>query len=238
MHWPISLHPTARTRSSDVDQDRVAALEFGFIDLFRHGRRSGPKALHRKLAAAPAFFVELVSNAFRAKGEATKAVSPEKTRLAERSYHLLRSWRQLPGRRTDGSIDEAKLLAWITAAREACREAKRAEVGDSLIGELLAHAPNGADGLWPIEAVRRIIESVRSEKMRNGIRVGLFNKENGGFRARPAGGAGERKRAAEHKGVADKLRQKWPLTASIHEAMAASYEHDAARADREAEEEA
>jgi len=60
---------------------------------------------------------------------------------------------KVPGQTTD-DIDEPVLTKWIDEVRRLGVETDCAEVTDSYVGRMLAHAPVDRDGGWPHRAVR------------------------------------------------------------------------------------
>ena len=60
-------------------------------------------------------------------------------------------------------------------ARELLREHDRTDIGDECLGELLSGSPVGADGAWPCEAVRSVIEATSSRHLETGLEIGRFN---------------------------------------------------------------
>ena len=57
------------------------------------------------------------------------------------SYHLLNSWKKIPGMKQDNSIDEIELKNWIDKVRELAKNVSRLEVVDMEIGKVLAQYP-------------------------------------------------------------------------------------------------
>src|SRR3954447_1543289 len=145
----------------DADEPTVARLEYRFLPVLEDGP-SGSLVLHKLLAADPAFFVEVLGHVFKpASGDEEEATAGDRERIARRaemSWHLLESWRRLPGADEEGSINGEKLLAWVGQARAAAAAADRAEMADRQIGRLLAHVPVDADDAWPHRAARRVLE--------------------------------------------------------------------------------
>ena len=75
---------------------------------------------------------------------------------------LLENWRSVPGTADDGTIDAGELDAWVSQARLKATARGRARAADRRIGRVLAFSPAGADGAWPHEAVRAVVERVQS----------------------------------------------------------------------------
>ena len=102
-------------------------------------------------------------------------------------------------------------------------------VCDSRIGNVLAYAPEDPDGRWPCEPVRKLIENLHSEKLEEGLEIGIHNKRGVHWRAK--GGGQERMLAAKFRSFAEDVRSKWPRTAAVLKRTAESYEREARRED-------
>lgn len=156
--------------AQDIERDRLARIEWTYINIFRFNDIK-PTTLLTHLLEDPGFFVHLVCLVFKAEGsEAGEDAEPIEVRRqrAESAWELMQLLDRIPGQQ-DGSIDENKLKAWVRAAREGCGARGRGRVGDEKIGEILSFAPKGADGLWPHDAVRDLLETADSEDVERGI---------------------------------------------------------------------
>jgi hypothetical protein len=138
-----------------------------------------------------------------------------------KAYHLLESWRLIPGLREDGSIDAIALQTWVEAARAHCAQLKRSIMGDETIGKILAASPLGKDDIWPAEPVRSVLEKVRSRELETGLSVGKFNSR--GVVSRRLGGEEERELERTYRRYADALAFSSPRTASALRGLAESY---------------
>ena len=230
----------ARLRNaSDFEEVELAKLEWKFLPLLRWARQ--PVTLHRWLARDPTFFAEVVKWAFRPRTRRAQDASDneESTELmenrAQMAYELLSGWPRPPGRSEDGSMDELVLQEWVNRARELCREADRAVVGDQRIGNVLAYAPVDADGTWPHSAVRNLIEDLESRQVETGIEIGVRNKRGVTTRALDTGGEPERSLAEQYRQAAEKTRMQWTRTAAMLDRIAESYEREGRREDEQSE---
>ena len=120
-------------------------------------------------------------------------------------------------------------------ARKATRAASRGTVGDLRIGQILAFAPSGADGVWPDTAVRDLIDDLGNEDIERGIETGVFNQRGVVSRSLTAGGVQERRLAETYRGYADALNDGWPRTAAMLRRISDTYASWARREDVEAE---
>jgi len=90
---------------------------------------------------------------------------------------------------------------------------------------MLAHAPEDADGRWPCEDVRNLIEELGSEDLEQGLEVGVYNKRGAHFREK--GGEQERRLMVKFQDYAEKVRSKWPRTTAVLNRIVKQYEREA-----------
>jgi excisionase family DNA binding protein len=219
--------------TSDVDDPVVALYEFNFFRILEHSRE--PTVLTRILASDPDFFVELVKLAYRAKDEPKREQSTAQSDLASHAYTVLSGWNGFPGRSHDGQIDAAVLDDWVVRARLLLSESNRPDIGDEVIGESFAYSPVGADGMWPAEPVRELIERIGSQELENGILIGRLNSRGVTTRGVYDGGQQERDLAALYRDWSTEMTSRWPRTTRILRRISDRYERDARRQDAEAE---
>lgn len=218
--------------SSGVPDEDVASREFVYYAVLQHSRAS--RALAKMLSANPEFFVELVCVVYLADGETQPSDKEYDAAAAARwrtSYALLRDWRTLPGTAADGTIDEEVLFDWFARARETFARGGRAAIGDRCLGELLSGSPTGADGIWPAEPVRRLLERYTSDELREGMEMGKFNARGVTSRGMYEGGRQERLLADEFDAASKRLATRHPNTARMLRDLARSYREMARRED-------
>jgi hypothetical protein len=205
-----------------------ARLEFFYAHLLQHTRSA--RALYEVLGTDPALFAEIMSSVFHAEGQShDEEVPPERRAIATVGFAVLRNWRVPPGLRPDGTIDAGQLSEWVTQARRLLADSGRSAVGDIAIGEVLAFAPADAEGLWPAEPVRDLIEGLRSPKFELGLQTGKFRGRGMVFRSLDDGGAEERQLAAQCRAWADQVSDRWPYTGALLRRMADDYDRWAHR---------
>lgn len=112
-----------------------------------------------------------------------------------------------------------------------CKERDRAAIGEGTIGQILAHAPVGEDGIWPGIPARDILDRPECSQMREGFEMGAFNKRGVTTRAMDEGGNQERALTAQFRRHAKGVAATHPRLAESLERLARFYEHDARRHD-------
>ena len=219
-------------RQSDVDEDAVAMLEWKALPAL--GLEPRGLFLERKLARDPEFFVQVLSLCFRSKN--TEEASDVPQDVATNAYQLLRSWQTIPG--TAGRnepVDLDALTAWYARAKQLLLEAGRLDIGQEVIGQVLAHAPTDEDGLWPCKPVRSFVEQVASEHLEAGLGAECFNKRGVTRRSLDEGGAPEYALADQYAGWAARMATTAPRTAAVFRSLADGYRLDGQREDDEAQ---
>jgi addiction module HigA family antidote len=239
---PHDVSDAFRTLASreDVESDDLARLEFLYIEVLDDTKYGIPR-LERQLCESPGLFVEALGMVFRRRsgGEdqsEASAVDDANSALARSAYTLLSRFRRLPGTDDEGRVDTRKLLEWVTQSRALACKCGRETVGDGMIGQLLSHSPVGADGAWPCEAVRDVLEEVGTSDIADGMCVGVLSSRGAVWRGE--GGSQERELAERYRGMSRVLMNQSPFTARVLEGIASMYDRhanwhdDRARADQ------
>lgn len=227
-------------RNPDVTLEQKAGLEFAYINVLAelYGRGGHISNLERYIENHPEMWVQALAWCCRRKngGEDPESFRlPEgRSDLAQRCYHLLEGMRRIPGQDIDGTITKEKLAAWIDAVRKKSDELDRIDKCDFYLGNLFSHAPTGADGVWPCEAVRDVMEQLQTQSLFNGARIGLYNQR--GVVWRGEGGGQERQLAEKYRRCGEALRFTHPqLSSSLLMKMAKTYEREALQEDERAD---
>jgi hypothetical protein len=100
---------------------------------------------------------------------------------------------------------------------------------------MLSASPMGADGNWPAEPVREMIDLFRSKPMIEGFEIGRGNRRGVTTRMPRAGGELERQEAAKYRAWAKAISHVYPHKAKALDKLADRYEWEAKRHDEDAE---
>jgi hypothetical protein len=193
-------------------------------------------ALYRVLAREPEFFAQLLKDAYRGEGEpAEDAPSQERQDRARASHDIFMHWHHVPGFEQPEKPDTEALKRWVRDARRLAAKLDRREIGDLMIGRMLAYAPNDTDdGAWPHRAIRDVIEDVGSDDLESGMRSEQMNKRGAHWRGVAEGGAQERDLAAEAERWASVVGPHWSRTQSLLRSISDMWDRWAKREDEEA----
>ncbi len=93
----------------------------------------------------------------------TFSASPQRGQTKGSTY-----WRVIPGSNDEGSIDGSALEKWVNDAQAICEASGRLEVSQTLIGQVLFHAPADSDGLWIDRSVAMVLDARNARRLREG----------------------------------------------------------------------
>jgi len=232
--YNISQLFTYLEHAEDVDEGRLARIEWTLLPLFRYENRS-LKILHSLIAADPEFFVDIVVTTYRATDEEPRELDEQERARAEAAYHLLQSASSVPGTQDDGTIDLTRLSVWVSEARRILEERKRLKIGDQCIGHILHHAKKEGDEVWPPKVIRDLLEKLRSDDIELGLEIAERNARGVTLRNPTAGGEQERQIMDRYLAQARSVQLRWPRAARMLRRIAQVYESEAHMNDRDAE---
>ena len=225
-----------------VGTEILAGMELAWLPLISD-RKRGFKAIHEEIVKSPALFIDFLKEVFNAEGAPVRDLTDTEKNKIRQATHFLIHWHKVPGvseeERTEpefegditfskGKVDREVLFAWVKEAVELAQKCGRKRVCLSRIGQLLAYAPAGPDGIWPCVEVRDLIEDMRKYHpeaiMEDGLATGVYNKR--GAHWRDKGGDQERLLENKFRGFAAPLYARWPRTASLLGRIAYKYQQE------------
>ncbi len=227
----------------NVSDEAIARLEIPFIGMIgQHrpnlalhiigmiGQHRPNLALHKEALREPSLFADLIAMVSKRADGTDENVADDRTSEAQVSfsYKVLSSLRGLPGQMEDGTIDLEALTAWVLEVRRFCEERDCKDVGDQQIGEVLANAPVGDDGVCPCEPVRDLLDDLpMATHIGRSFVVGKINLRSMTTRGLYDDGAQEHSLAEKYRMDAAKIAAKWPFTAKLLREIANDYDSDA-----------
>ncbi|MHB8637984.1 MAG: hypothetical protein ACYC96_16110 [Fimbriimonadaceae bacterium] len=236
--WGAVAHDVGRildfiSASGEVEPARVARLEFIFAELLTMIRR--PAAINNLMIEDPSLFVLMLRSVYKPQeGLVESSPSDDDLPPPTLSHRLLDDLRTLPGSTPGGQVDVEVLRSWVASGRKLAAAAAREMMFDIRLGEWFAHSPRGADGGFPHEAVRTIIDDLESSELENGFVIGVLNSRGVTTRHMGEGGDQERTLAASYDSDAEKAKVKWPRTAAALRVLRDSYLDQAKQEDSRA----
>jgi hypothetical protein len=218
-------------RSEHVTEDTVCSVEWRLLPVLISFNRT-PVGLHRRLERESEFFSEICQQAYRPDNAEQVPLSEDEVNKARNAFKLIESWRGLPGKADDGSVDEAKLRSWIDAVRKSLQQAGRSKIGDHLLGRVLGRWQGAVSGATPPDGLCAVLEDIANPEIEAAISMEIIYSR--GVYS-PNGGRSEREIAKAFRDTAKALEPRWPRAAGVLYGIAESYE---GWARREAAEEA
>ncbi len=218
--------------SSGIDRHRLALLEFRLFEAlgFEGGRHA--KSLYAEITSNPRVFAEFISMVYKPKNRTEEPeISEQQRNLAGHAWRILNDCETMPGTAHDGTFDPDAFKSFIFEARRLCAEADRLGSCDSVLGQILSHAPADSDGVWPFGPARDALDHADHESMREGFEVGTHNNRGVVTKSFAEGGGQERKLAGRYSKHASALHNSHPLVAAMLERIAEGYDIDGKRED-------
>ncbi|MFT9366088.1 MAG: hypothetical protein ABF572_11130 [Gluconobacter sp.] len=207
-----------------IDEMQLAQLEFALIRAFGFRGEHHAKTLYRLLMTRPEIFVELLCLVYKPRNGPPREADEARKDAAQNAWHILHACRRQPGTGANEIIDSAQAASFVTETRRLAAEQDRLEVCDIILGAIFAHAPTGADGIWPGESARSLLDGTGSEEMLRGFYTGTINKRGVSSREAYEGGDQERELAAHFRNHALALEPTHSqLAVALHE-LAKSYD--------------
>lgn len=215
-----------------LGQPERARLEFLYIDLFWLDEDGLPN-LEQEIEANPELFCEAIALAYpRGNSDAEHAIGEVERNAAQRAHRLLHKLSRIPGHDSKGNLDADKLTKWIQRAQEISDDRDRRHQTDYRIGELLANAAKGEDGVWPCTSVRKAMEVVLNDDVADGFRIGRQNLR--GVYSQGEGGDQERELAEQYEKWANASDFTYPKLATVLRELASIYKNTGRWQDQQA----
>jgi hypothetical protein len=233
--WHLRKAIDVLEASNAIAVERLVRLEFGLIPALGYEGEQCARSLYNAIISHPELFTELLCLLYRpAHSTLSEELSGETRVAAKIAWQVLHHCRRQPGSRSDGTIDADAFVRFVNDARELCREADRLAACDRTLGEIMAYAPADAQGVWPFEPARGVLDRSESEDMRRGFLFGTMKKRGMSSRAYDEGGDQERALAREYRVHARALQHSHANLATTLEELARSYENHGVREDLDA----
>ena len=220
---------TSLSERVDVTEDELAGLELRHVTTLEHSEYGIPN-LEKRISESPEMFVQLLGMAYRrddGQNDGAEGDDSKQQGAALVACAILRRMKRVPGEEGQ-SVDAEKLQRWVVKVRNLAASCGRAEVGDVVIGELLAGAAGDLDqSPWPPRAICQVMEAAASDRMGHGFVTGVRNARGVTVRAVDEGGRRERDLAAVYAAHADAQMIESPFVSTVLRWLEESFESDA-----------
>jgi predicted ATPase len=213
--------------------DRLILLEMRLLGVMHSV--SPTARLPRALGEHPELFVTAVTACYRADGDPPRELTPAEQRAANGGQVLLERWKGYPGIDLPPVEREERLLAWSRDVLDRLHGVGRVSTAGIKLGEVLARAPAGDDGVWPCPAARQLLDAGLSPTLAHGLHIAKRNQRGVTTKAIGEGGPQERGLARDFAEMAGRVKDSSPATADMLRKLADSYVREAQRSDDDAE---
>lgn len=228
-------------KRNDIEHKILLQLEWLYVPILAsYGTTRNPKMLHEELANNADFFIDVLKWVYMPKNKNLNEIERDNLsdeiiqNRAKQAYHLLHSWKTIPGVDTNGIINKEFLNNWIDSVRDLAEKADRLEVADAQIGQILAQYPE-KDLNWPPEEICEIIEKINTDSLKRNFSTATFNKRGSSTRGPFDGGNIERGHAEYFENLSLIHKNSYPNVSSILNRLAKGYIESAKQMDERAE---
>lgn len=179
--YRVSKAFSALHKRQRVTTQEKAQLEFMYLDALSDRSEHGIPNLEQEIARSPDLYMQAIATTFLRRDDGSDP--PEwrfddkkaHERAARSTYRLLNKIKRIPGTDKNGTVKVNDLKEWLSRVRELCRAHGRAEIGDQMIGQLLARAPVDETGVWPCRPVCEAMQWMSSEEVGRGFNIATRN---------------------------------------------------------------
>ncbi len=208
--------------------EEIVELEWKLLPDLGYGYK--PLSIEERLAQNPEFFVQILSLVYRAKNEEERINVDPISR--SNAFRALNEWSRIPGSSLNGlTIDQDFLAEWLAQSQDLLRKVDRLEVGENVIGQLLAKVSVIEGEAWPPESVCAILEAGASESLKRGFVNGVLNLRGVYSRNFEEGGAQEHALADKFESWKEQFGDRFPVTSDLLQQVADQYRAEARRED-------
>lgn len=155
-------------------------IEWNYLPLLDEFSTTSPKTLERKLSAEPAFFLEIISYAYKSKPELTSPIGDKKIdsydlNVAENAYRLLRVWKIPPGQLENGNFSANLLDKWFREVKTLSINKGYYEVAMTHVGQILFYLGKESPNLWLKKKAIELLNEKDNDNIRNGYTTEVYN---------------------------------------------------------------
>ena len=193
----------ALQENETTDQDKLFHVEWAYVTLLDEHSAGSPITLENRLASDPSFFCELIKLTYRADGVESIEPTEQSQKIATNAYHLLSSWKVIPGTQSDGKFEPDAFTNWLNTMEEVVKESGHYDVSMHHVGNVLVNSPQGSDGLWMHPVIAQALNHRDRANLREGYSSGVHISR--GIHTIDPEGKPERELAEKYRQRADQI---------------------------------
>jgi hypothetical protein len=212
---------------------QIADIEWAYGNCIAWKRM---QCVQRMMKSSPVIYAQMSDIIYLKEGESKEDrnnTEDEKQKAASRLFDFFHKAQFCPAEQ-DGTVEYESLRKWVDEFRILLEKQKQSRLFGHLVGRLLPYAPQDEDGTKPCKAVRRLIEEIYDDSLKNAYVTAEINKR-GVYT--PDAGKSEMEMALRYQENADRIRGESYHTAMIYETLSENYMADAALERKHAEDE-
>jgi len=215
--------------SKRLELGQLMHLEWIYFGVLEH-QAQHDLVIYQHLLTDPELLLQLIALIYIPEGEAREG-RPEPSEgeraAATQAWRILHEWKPFAGTAPQAMLSSEQLAAIVERVRKLAAERRHSGIVDDHLGKALASAPAGADGIWPHESVREVLERYTSEALADGFLSGKRNLRGTTSRSPGDGGAQERQLAAQYETWQRRLAVTHPRTSALLGRLAEDYRSEA-----------
>ncbi|WP_278572547.1 hypothetical protein [Fusobacterium ulcerans] len=169
------------------------------------------------LKKEPNYYAAMINIVY--KHEEEKELTVEEQKSAKSLFGFYYDIKFCPCTHKTNNINEIELEEWVNEFEKLLEGQKQKKLLGMELGKLFAFSPQGNDGFYPHESVRKIIEKLKDQELKKSYIITILNKR--GIYS-PDAGITEKKLSEEYKKNAKGLKF-YPFTASIYNEISKDY---------------
>lgn len=163
-------------RQENVNNETLSQIEWTYIRWLDRFSGGTPVNLHKALSRDPEFFCEVIRTIYKSSNqESEEEVDEERKALASQAYFLLQNWVEIPGDKSDGTIDENELSKWLSVVKKKCSESGHIGIAYTIIGKVFAHSEKDPSGFFIDKKLAKVLDEAEHKEMRSGFTTEKFN---------------------------------------------------------------
>lgn len=222
------------SKSGRVSDSDMSGLEWAYFGLLEH-QAQHELVIHRRLISEPSMVIDLMSLIYHADGVDKVSLpvpTEEQKRMASNAWHVLNDWHPFKRLAPDEMPSAESLNKFADDFLRIATERGYLAIALDHLGKALASSPPEADGIWPHESIRELLERMDAhDELKDAFIAGRFTDRGVTTRSIGDGGAQERQLAQEYRRWQNALSIRWPVTSGLLGRIAVDFDRDAVRMD-------